>query len=982
MSVPRLLIEEWLPAQAIGVECMRERSTGQQPPDKRLHVWWARRPLTAARAAVLASVLPADFDHACFERLLGFYADGASIVRNARKLDANSGAVQRIVNPHGPRAFSNVLREPDVLLAHAASSKLWGDLPTVLDPMAGGGSIPLESARLGLPTLANEYNPVACSVLEATINYPLRFGAGLAVIARKWANLWRERFVVRMEPFYRADGIVPAYSYIFARTVPCPDTGYPTPLVPDWSLLKPKGGQQVVAEPVNIDASTGNWTIRVREIGKRAGQLARPPAPTYSGGAGVSLFTGTPIPSDYIKAVAQQGRMGSVLYAVAIKAVKLEFRPAAPSDNDALVAAAHALGGVRLRWEREGIIPSEAIPGGDKTKEPLNVGHRTWADLFSPRQLLALGVLVEELAALRSEIEQTEGKETADAVVHLLALALDKFVNYNSMLASWHAPRQVIRSVFDRHDFAFKSTFAEMAATTAGGGLAWAADNVIDAYEKLSELPHADKIGVVEIDQGSAAHLLHLDDQSVAAVVVDPPYADNVQYAELADFFYVWLKRTQGYRRPEWFSTYLCDHDEEAVVNISRQRQTGDKPGLAKTAAHIFYQQQMAAIFAECRRVLRDDGVLTVMFTHKQQEAWSALFGSLIAAGFTITATWPVRTESEHSLHQAKKNAAQSTVILVARKRPAGAGRAYLDDALRGEIRAAAQSTAARLQSEGLNPIDQLVGSFGPAMAVFSRFDQVRTDTGDEVPVADAIQLAADAVADWRVAQLSARGLQGVDPASRFALLCWDVLQAAEFRFNEAMLLGRSVGMGAERLVEAGLINRQGDKVKLMPAADRRRTKPIRSEQEQATLFDLPGRGKRRPSRTVHPMDEYFVNAIDMCHALALRYADAGGGQAGIGAAKGMAMQQAWGVDSVCARLMEALVHAAPPGVRFGGSGRQTTAADEFPEFRAWHALLQPLFGLQPPDWQPEVELAPKFAFPDDEADQDADDDATSEGEE
>jgi len=176
---PRLLIEDWLPAAAIGVECIRERSTGQQPPDKRFHVWWARRPLAASRAAVLASVLPNDFPRDVFERLMGFYGS-ANRVTNAEQLlvDARATGI-KIENPHGPRAFRATISAKDAAAAREAAAEIWGRPPTVLDPMAGGGSIPLESARLGFTTLANEYNPVACSVLEATLDYPFRFGLKL-----------------------------------------------------------------------------------------------------------------------------------------------------------------------------------------------------------------------------------------------------------------------------------------------------------------------------------------------------------------------------------------------------------------------------------------------------------------------------------------------------------------------------------------------------------------------------------------------------------------------------------------------------------------------------------------------------------------------------------------------------------------------------------------------------------------------------------
>jgi len=963
MTRPRLLIEEWLPAQAIGVECMREENNPvAKPPHTFLHVWWARRPLTVSRAAVLASLLPADFDRECFERLIGFGLPSSELVRIRALMDTGI----RIKGGFGcGRAFSAVIREPDMQRAHEVMTQLWGELPTVLDSMAGGGSIPFEAARLGLNALASEYNPVACSILEATVDYPFRFGAALAEKVRKWGKAWEQRAAERLAPFYPKEKLALVHAYIFARTVPCPDTGHPTPLVPDWHLRKPKSGLRIVAEPIILDQDEGRWTVSIREIGKGAGQLRQPPQPTYGRGKGVSLFTQTVIPADYIKAMAQQGKMGSVLYAIATKATrKLELRPPDPTDLKVLEDAEKEVTRLRPQWEREGIIPTEEYPEVSSDKRPRLYGMPRWADLFSPRQLLAHGVLVEELHCLRPDIEKTEGKEIGQAVIHLLAFALNKLINYNSLMSRWHPGRSIVAPVFDRHDYSFKATFAEMAACVSGSGLEWVIKNVAKAVRQLGDLVDKSPASMrakrtVLYFQGSATDLFEFDDKTVTAVIVDPPYADNVQYAELADFFYVWLKRTQGYRRPEWFSTYLCDHDEEAVVNISRHRKDGGrKAAEARKEAHAFYQRLIAETFEEAHRVLRDDGVLTVMFTHKQQSAWAALFQSLIAAGFTITATWPVRTESQHSLHIAKKNAARSTVLLVARKREQGTGRTYFDDAMQAEIRQVAQATAARLRDEGLNAIDQLVGAFGPAMEVFSRYDEVRTDTGDPVNVDEAIQTAADAVADWRVEQLAQRGLAGVDDESRFVLLCWDVLGASTFRFNEAMMLGRSVGMDVNSLIAVGLVTKSGANVNLLPAKDRRRERSVQNVAEQASFLESQRRGRRRGKRKVHPNDEYFASAIDMCHALALRYEEAGGGQAGIGAARGMALQQGWNADGPCARLIEALIKAAPPAVRFPGKGKKT-AADEFPEFRAWYAMLKPLFGIKPPEWEEPVEAQP-----------------------
>lgn len=966
MSRPRLLIEEWLPAQAIGIECMREENNPiAKPPTKYIHVWWARRPLAVSRAAVLASLLPAGFDRECFERLLGFYASSSEIVRNESRLEMAKAEDTRIPNPHGPRAFSATIRDSDLRRAHDAMSSTWGQAPMIMDPMAGGGSIPFEAGRLGLDTMANEYNPVACSILEATLKYPFEFSDMLAKKVSKWGRVWRERFKSRMDQFYEVSGIVPAYTYLLARTVPCPDTGKPTPLVPDWHLSKPRSGVRVVAEPLVLNEEEGQWMVRIREIGAGAGQLRRPPQPTYGRGKGVSLFKRTTIPADYIKAMAQQGKMGSVLYAVATKATdKMAFRAPEPVDLRALESAEKELHRLRPQWEREGLIPTELYPEVSSDERPRLYGMPCWADMFSPRQLLAMGVLVEELHRLRAEILRTEGRETGEAIEHVLAFALDKFADRNCILTRWVPSTGRVANKFDRHDYAFKPAFAEMAACVAGGGLAWAVRNAAKAIRQLGELAAhiRESQPSVSFQQGSATNLLHLEDKSVTAVVVDPPYADNVQYSEMADFFYVWLKRTQGHRHAEWFSTYLSDHDEEAVVNAARHREGGRlSTAQARRKASAFYQRLMTESFEEACRVLRDDGVLTVMFTHKQQQAWAALFQSLITAGFTITATWPVQTENQHSLHIAKKNAAQSTVLLAARKREPGAARAYFDESIKAEIRAVAQSTAERLQGEGLNAVDQLVGAFGPAMEVFSRYVEVRTDTGEPVSVADAIQVAADAVADWRVAQLAERGLEGVDNESRFVLLCWDVLGAAQFRFNEAMLLGRSVGMDVNSLIGAGLVSKKGANINLLPAKDRRRERPVQNVAEQMELLEGAGRGRRQAKRTVHPNDEVFASAIDMCHALALRHAEAGSGQAGIGAARGMALQQGWTADSSCGRLMEALVKAAPVAVRFPGKGKKKAAADDFPEFRAWHAMLKPLFGIEPPSWEKPTELQPKL---------------------
>jgi hypothetical protein len=271
---------------------------------------------------------------------------------------------------------------------------------------------------------------------------------------------------------------------------------------------------------------------------------------------------------------------------------------------------------------------------------------------------------------------------------------------------------------------------------------------------------------------------------------------------------------------------------------------------------------------------------------------------------------------------------------------------------MRKEIRDKARLTAERLEGEGLNPVDQLVGSFGPAMEVYSRHNDVRTDTGQPVGVERAIDEAADAVSRWRVEQLAVRGLEGVEAEGQFALLCWDVLGAAEFRFNEAKLLGHAVGMDVEQLIAAGLVSKSGDKIRMLSAKDRRRGRALEPDEIQQTLFGPVRVGKRRAKKQilkVHPNDPQFRTALDACHALALRYLEAGGGAGGVGSARALVRQQRWGNESPVARLMEALVKAAPEAVRHE-KGKKSAAA-LFPEFRTWHALVGPLFAIEPPDW-------------------------------
>ena len=949
----RLLIEDWMPARAVGIESLRERISPQaMPPYNFIHVWWARRPLAISRAAILLSLLPADADRAMVEQVLGFLIPAPEVVKRREAMDAG---VQVDGGYGQTRLFGNPLPEAAAAEMHRILVDAWGETPSVLDPMAGGGSIPLEAARLGLRSYGSDYNPVAATVMRATVDHPIRFGKRLAERAKHWAGEWERRVEARLGPFMPREASGVATAYLFARTVPCPETGHPTPLVPDWSLLRPA----TVAVPVITDHEKGQWRAEIRQVGNLPGEIDRAPEPTYVRGGGRSLFGTRPsFSSDYAQAQAQAGRMGHVLYAVAVKNPRLGFRPPNEEDLDALARAEAELARLRPAWERDRILPVAPIPAGDKTREAHRAGSKFWTDLFAPRQLLAMGILVEELRRLEPEIDQAEG-EMATALMTLLGFVVDKVSTYNGIMSRWEKVKQAMCSVFDRHDFSFKPSFAEMPLTVSGGGLEWAISNVLKASRQLAELPRAPHAQSAAVAFGSATSLMDHADGSVTAVVVDPPYYDNVQYSELADYFYVWLSRTIGHREPLWFMGDLCPNDDEGVANVEREKQKirdlhGREPtaGEAKAAAHAYYEEVMRRTFTECRRVLRSDGVLTVMFTHTKQAAWVALATAIRDAGFTVTATWPVATESTTSLHIRDQNAAQSTVLLVARPRAAGAGTGLWAE-VRPQVERAARAGAARLEGEGISGVDLLVGSFGPAIGVAAAFDRVQEATGADVPFDRVIEVAAGAVGAWRAEKLVARATGGgavlsdADAIGRAVLVWWATFGRGTVGFDEALLLTRALGLDAKALELAGVAEKRGGALALRTATERRRALA-------ATAADQPGEGGK-----VHPGDVTYATPLDALHAMAQAAMDATPlpstlvarspapvvSEAGVGRARAIWNRLSGQQRAQAGALLVAVVAAAPDGARFG------PGALDYPEFGLWRSLMLH-FGLgDPPEW-------------------------------
>lgn len=846
MTHKPLLIEHWLPIQAIGAESLRDASAAQKPPLNRLHVWWARRPLTTSRAAILASVLPQwsnDFPkplrekfpneevyRSWFLRFLGILGDpvaGKKLLAWARQQG------KTIPNPYSyPRAYTTNPSIEDLQVLGNLLEWTWGKRNlSMLDPFAGGGAIPFEALRYGFKTYANDLNPVAAVILKATLDYPARFGPSLADDIRKWGKRWYELVKPKLQPYFTplpagAEGA----AYLWARTVACPTTGKPVPLSPNWWLStgeKP-AAVRIICEP-EMD------TPRFEIVTGAKAQAANPDVGTISRGIARSPWTGETIDGDYIKAEAQAGRMGQILYAVAIKRRGgFDFRVPTEQDLQATNRAESDLVQMKSDWMTKDIIPTESIPIGNKTSEPLRYGITTWDSLYSSRQLLSMATLIEVLRDLQSEIQVSMDVERAEAVYCYLTLAFGKGADYNCKLATWEVTRQMVKHVFQRHDFAMKWTYGEFDA--AGNLVPWIVNQVSDAYKGLASLTLPTQTSFIEskkaipttIAQSSAASLPHIPNSSIDNITVDPPYYDNVQYAELSDFFYVWLKRSVGHLYPEFFRDELTNKDDEAVANPARFAGMGKKK---KELAEQDYENKMTAAFREMYRVLRPEGSLTVMFTHKKVEAWDTLASALIHAGFVIKASWPVHTESEHSLHQAKKNAAASTILLACRKRapnspsPSGrgdrgeVGAVWWDD-IQQLVRETARQKAQEFAEQGISGADLYISVFGPTLAIISERWPVLTseiDPKTNQPKAlrpeTALDLAREEVIRLRKDRLltgnlpssyQGKGLgMGVrfDPVTDWYLMAWDAFAAEQFPYDEGRKLAIALGVDMDRLI-------------------------------------------------------------------------------------------------------------------------------------------------------------------------------------
>ncbi len=738
---------------------------------------------------------------------------------------------------------------------------------TILDPTAGGGSIPFEAARLGTSVVGNDLNPVAALLLKTTVELPLQHGPALLARFEVLGAEYVRRVLAQIADLYPAEpnGWI-CDGYLWARTITCPYCGGVVPLSPNWKLDSSGHGVRLIPEIGRI-----RFEIVEREADHSAG--------TVKGGDGTCPFPDCrrTIDGDEIKAQARAGRMGHQLYCVVYREERIKgytkngkaktekvrgFRPPRPEDDvEALIL--QKLAEKMPLWLARNIVPDEDIDALSNYER----GHRMYgmfryADLFCPRQLYGHCISVEAF----QDLAQGASTDLDRAALTYLALAIDKVVNYNSVASRWDTVRVAIRGKFDQHNYTMQWSYGEMAPTIPGLGYDWAIAQTGKALDELIDLLGQSTDGKLEFAAPrpkprirvtcASADALPLEDASVDCVVMDPPYYDNVMYAELSDFFYVWLKRTAGLLYPELFTGHLTDKDREAVANAAKF--AGQKGG-AKNLAGRDYQQRMASIFKEQRRVLKADGIMTVMFTHKAAGAWDALAGGLIEAGFTITASWPVNTEAEGSLHIREKSAARSTIFLVCRVRETDSANAesrYWEE-VEPTVRQAVRTKVKEFQEAGIGGIDLYLACFGPALQVFTEAwpltrgtarPQPKTKQRDlfeefdpySVRPEDALEAARREVKQWRMEQLATVKRQHhLDALTEWYVLAWDAFRAPRFPADEALKLARVVGLDFDQDVKKQVCEVKGDDVILWDSITRHRNGTLRHVGEECMLDTL-----------------------------------------------------------------------------------------------------------------------------------------------
>ena len=798
------LIEVALPLDAINREAKREKSIRHGHPST-LHLWWARRPLAACRAVLFSQLVDDPSAHP------DQFPTEEDQERERLRL---FGIIERLVK------WENSNNEDVLEEARAEIRKSCGDdLPPILDPFAGGGSIPLEAQRLGLKAYASDLNPVAVLINKALIEIPPRWadqppihpsdeqrldtgswrGAqGLADDVRYYGQWMRDEAERRVGHLYpRAtlpDGSkATVIAWIWARTVTCPNPacGSTMPLLNSFSLSK-RGGRDAWLRP--LSASPGESIAF--EILSGAGC---PSGGTVTRSGATCLACGSVAKLPYVRKEGKAGRMGRQL----LCAIAEGNRRRVYVDPDPMQVEASAT-------ERPDDVPTTELAHNPRAITAPNYGITEHWQLFTDRQLVLLDTFCELVAEARGRVVADGGSpEYADAVATYLGLSIGRLANRSSSQSFWNPNRDTVEQVFARNALPMIWVYAE------GNPFSGSSGNYLGQLDYLvGALANVPARGEGHAVQADAAHP---PDRGLLVVATDPPYYDNVPYADLSDFFYVWLRRCLRDVHPDLFKTVLVPKHEELIAEPARQG--------SWDAASAFFENGLQRAFSAIREATASGMPFTIFYAFKQSETdtgdgstsstgWETMLQGLLNAGCTVTSTWPVRTEQSGGLREHGRGALASSIVLTCRPRSESAGitdrRGFLE-ALRSELPEALRE----MQQGSVAPVDLAQSSIGPGMAVFSRYARVLEPSGEAMKVRAALGLI-NQVLDEVLAEQEG----DFDAETRWAIKWFSQCGFDAGPFGDAETLCKATGTAVKGMERSGILESKAAEVWLITRDD------------------------------------------------------------------------------------------------------------------------------------------------------------------
>jgi adenine-specific DNA methylase len=800
MNSEKRLIEGAFPLEEVSGESKREKNI-RQGHISTLHIWWARRPLSASRTTAFAALVRDPGEEAREELL--------ELVKELAPWEVASGEAAG----------------SDVLLAKARElvrKNFDGRAPRVLDCFAGGGSIPLEALRLGCETYALEYNPVAVLILKCILEYPQRYGKALLSEVKKWGEWVLEEARKELARFYPSDedGSVPV-GYIWARTVPCqnPSCGAEIPLMRQTWLAKKDRKRVALRMVPNPKEKRVDFEI----VGQNGERIDFNPEEGTVLRANVRCpLCGARMDDEATRRLFREGKAGQRMVAVVLHHPNRPgktYRLATEQDLEAYRAAEQALEEKRQKlWEEWGMDP---VPDEPLIYDPRNIwvtpyfpdDLQKFGSLFNSRQKLALITFAEKVRQAHAQmLSKGADPDFAKAVVTYLALTFNRLAASHNTLCRWQPAGEKIADVFSRQALPMIWDYAD---PNPFGGASRSWDELFKDTDGV--LAHLTSIPPVEdlpqLKQGSATELPY-PDNFFDAVVTDPPYYDNVPYADLSDFFYVWLKRVVGDLYPDLFATPLTPKSQEMVADPYRA-------GGVEEARRRF-EEMLTQSFREIHRVLKPDGIAVIVFAHKSTAAWETIIKALLDAGLYMTASWPIHTEMEARLRAQESAALASSIYMVCRKRTTEEIGDFGE--VQEEIRRKLAEKLPEFWRMGIQGADFFMSAIGPAVEAFGKYAKVVKLSGEAVSVQELLDFARRVTAEFAVRQILENGhLGAVDPETQFYLLWrWSYGQK-NLEFDEARKLAQARGVDLELLSRKGLVRIQRGITRLLPPEERER---------------------------------------------------------------------------------------------------------------------------------------------------------------